>query len=103
LWTNNGFPIYLSGDGIFENKNETWREINYGANKVIERIRGNTLNDIFAVGHFGTVTHFNGIDWRIYSELEMNGIYKSLSVKENIIAIAGIEMGRAVIVLGVRR
>ena len=103
LFTKSGFPVYLAGDGVFENKNEAWEEVNYGANKVIERIRGNGLNDIIAVGHFGIVAHFNGINWRIYNELQISGIYNALSFKGNLVAIAGSNMGRAIILLGSRK
>ncbi|HSH65780.1 MAG TPA: hypothetical protein VLB84_08285 [Bacteroidia bacterium] len=103
VWTKSGFPVYLAGDGIFENIEGYWKEINYGAKKFIERIRGNDLNDILAAGAWGTVAHYNGEDWKTYPELEMDGNYKALSYKDNIAAIAGIEGARAVVVIGIRK
>lgn len=102
LWTASGFPIFIAGDGIFENKNGTWNEVDFGEKTVIERIRGNAPNDIIAVGHFGTVAHFNGLDWKVYPELKMEGVYKAVSIKYNIIAIAGMEGNKAVLIIGKR-
>jgi hypothetical protein len=102
LWTNKGFPIYISGDGIFENKKGQWSSVNYGTNDAIEKIRGNAPNDIIAVGIDGAVSHYNGKDWETYPELQMYGIYKAVAIKGDIVAIAGMENYRAVLVIGKR-
>ncbi|MDP4175616.1 MAG: hypothetical protein Q8933_16695 [Bacteroidota bacterium] len=102
LWTNKGFPIYISGDGIYENKKGKWSSVNYGTNSVIERIRGNAPNDIIAVGDYGAVSHYNGLDWKTYPELQMDRIYRAVAIKGDIVAIAGIERNRAVLVIGKR-
>jgi hypothetical protein len=100
-WTNRGTPIYTCGDGIFSNRFGGWGEISLNTNVFSNNIRGTSLNDIFVVGDFGLIAHFNGINWKNYN-LPIAGNYKSLVIKENIIAIAGNYNGKAIVVIGER-
>ena len=63
VWTQNGLPVYAAGDGIYDNKRGYWKEstptITY-----TECIRGNDINDIYAVGDFGMFLHYNGVSWQ---------------------------------------
>ncbi len=36
------------------------------------RMRGNAVNDLFIVGEFSMVAHFNGVNWRYYASLADN-------------------------------
>ncbi len=55
------------------------------------RIRGENTNNIFSVGHFGTVVHWNGLNWKHYNELfTASGlILRSVAVKDNLVVIVG--------------
>ena len=64
-WTNNENFLYVCGEGVFVNKFGTWEQINLPP-ITTNSIRGNDINDIFAVGSLGTIFHFNGISWQIY-------------------------------------
>lgn len=67
------------------------------------RIRGNAINDIWVVGDFGFVAHFNGLSWRTYPEAALNqGNYESVDVLDNIMIAVGWEGSRAVVLTGRR-
>lgn len=103
VWTRSGHPIYLAGDGVFYNKNNNWEPINNISNKFVEKIRGDLLNDIFIVGHYGLIAHFNGLNWRTYPTLEMDGIYKTVALGQELVVIGGKENSNAVLLIGKRK
>lgn len=99
---------YVVGSGIYEKRNITdnrWLNepldiTHYGTSK----IRGNNSNDVFVVGAFGEILHFNGYSWKSYlPELStFNGGYGSLDIKGNLVAITGLESAKAKITIGNR-
>jgi hypothetical protein len=102
LWTHNGFPLFTTGDGIFENSAGHWREINLGTSVYTNRIRGTGLNDITLCGSFGLLAHYNGIDWRTYPEV-YNAIYSGLAVSDDLVVAVGERNGRGVVTIGRRQ
>jgi hypothetical protein len=105
VWFKNQYsPVYICGGGINIYKNSNWREVNL-PNYFTEAIRGTDYNNILAVGDFGFAVHFNGISWKVLQELAGLGEYKSLAVKDNLVAICGFEtnggiVGKDLIVIG---
>lgn len=102
--------IFVAGDGLFRNRNldeSLWENIGQGhPNFYRESVRGNGLNDIFVVGHFGLVSHFNGVSWYHYNATQLpqfNGLYTSLAVKEDhVVAVGVFNAGLGIIVRGIR-
>ena len=103
-WTSNGWIVYTSGGGVFNNKSGRWIEERTIPLYYTNRIRGNGLNDIFVVGDFGLLAHFNGLGWNIYQEFLQLPVtaFNSITVKENIMAIVGYNGEKALIILGKR-
>ncbi|GEM_PF-1928440 len=73
------------------------------------KVRGNSRNDLFVVGDRLNISHFNGFDWRTYSELSGNGSYYSISTKGDLAVAVGqfyeslpISINRAIIAVGKR-
>ena len=102
VWTKNGFPLFICGNGLYSNKNGKWEEIKFPLNYMKSKIIGNGLNDIFISGANGLVLHYNGKDWK---ELLINNNvgYFSLCVKDNIVAFVGISRdGKGIITIGRR-
>jgi hypothetical protein len=98
IWTNKGFPFFTAGNGLFENTRGTWREVNFGLPVVTYMVRGTGLNDIFVIGAFGLILHYNGIDWVIVRQAP--GILNSVAVRENMVVAVGFlgsEKGFAII------
>ena len=99
-WTNNEQFLYVCGSGTYENKKGYWEEINLPLVSM-NAIRGIDLNDIFVAGDFGLVAHFNGSTWKVYNDV-FAADYYSISVKGNLIILAGQQNGKGVITVGRR-
>jgi hypothetical protein len=99
-WAQNENLLYVCGEGVFVNKFGIWNEIMLqpvGTNSV----RGNNINDIFVVGDYGSIFHFNGVSWQILSSFNDKG-YSKVFVENDIVAICGRHLGRALIEIGRR-
>jgi len=103
-WSSNGWIVYTSGGGVFHNKKGKWVEEKSIPLYYTNRLRGNGLNDIFVVGDFALLAHYNGYSWRVYQELLQLPFcsFNSISVSENIIAIVGYLGNQALIIIGRR-
>lgn len=100
VWTNRGFPFYVGGGlGLYENKTGTWKKIDLGIPIYPSCIRGTGLNNIFVVGSFGIVAHYNGIDWKIIPDV-YNAAYNTVAVKGNVVAVVGSQNGKAILTIG---
>ncbi len=91
VWFKNKKRIFACGDGIFErNIKGRWKlfydEIPYFMN----RIRGTDINNIYVVGAFGLIAHFNGINWKILPT-KLYGSYVAIDIKENLVVTVGYE------------
>jgi hypothetical protein len=101
-WSNNGWIVYTSGGGVFNNKSGRWREETSIPLYYTNRIRGNGLNDIFVAGDFGLMAHFNGVQWKVYDEFLYVASSLSISVNGDKIAAVGRQGEKALIILGKR-
>jgi len=97
IWTHGTNPIYAVGKGLHENKNGKWTSIDYNSTPSLQKIRGSELNNIVAVG-WENVVHYNGSTWKRYEELD--GIYNSVAVKNDLVVIVGMQNNKAAIVVG---
>ena len=68
-------------------------------------VRGQDINDVFVVGSFGEVVHFNGRSWaRYFSDIPLPvGALGSVAIKGNLmIAVGQINASKAIILIGRR-
>ncbi len=91
VWFKNRKRVFACGDGIFTKEvNRKWRlfydEIPYFMN----RIRGIDINNIYVVGAFGLIAHFNGISWKTLPT-KLYGSYVSVDIKDNMVVTVGYE------------
>jgi len=107
VWSSNGREWYICGDGLYKNRDphSPWEKISGPPLIYMERIRGSEINDIFVVGHFGLVSHWNGLSWHTYPAMQRK--YYGLAVKGDLIVAvgqetAGIVGGDAAILMGRR-
>jgi hypothetical protein len=100
---------YVVGSGIYEKKrlsDSKWknnpRDI---TTYYTDSVRGNHQNDVFVVGAFGEVLHYNGVSWQSYrSETALrNGAFGSVEVKGNLVVATGLDGAQAVILVGKRQ
>jgi hypothetical protein len=101
VWTIDGSFLYAGGDGLYENSSGTWKQINYGANKYIQHIRGSSANNIVVVGDAGLVVHYNGSTWRTFP-FDFNTAFNSVAVTDNMIVAVGTN-GKAIIAIGKKK
>ena len=109
VWLMPNRKYYVVGSGIYQKHNlsdAVWEDdsldriTDYHVNKV----RANGINDVYVVGAFGEILHFNGVYWKSYlSELGIiNGSYLSVQIKDDLVVTVGYETPQAKIMIGRR-
>ncbi len=97
VWFRSARKIYVCGDGVFSrSQSGLWREETDVSLIYTERIRGVALNDIFVVGDFGLVAHWNGLKWHVYPEVAAADIYNSVAYNGRMMVAVGFLGARAV-------
>ncbi len=103
VWFNHNSPVYECGSGLRVYKDNSWNEIDIPS-YITLRVRGSAWNNIFVVGVFGLVMHYNGSTWHEYPELAFeNGELKGLSVTDNLIVATGQTGSKGIIITGKRK
>ena len=106
IWFKNKV-FYVVGNGMFRKTDiestSEWTAFNYGLTSYyIGDIRGDDYNDIIATGSFGELVHFNGENWKSFTEVTyMNGAWSG-TIKGNIICCVGLVNNEAIITIGKR-
>ncbi len=108
VWFVPGQQYYVVGSGVYEKK--TLSDASWSADAVdssqtfMQGVRGNAANDVFVVGSFGQIWHFNGKTWRSYlnQTAVQNGGYGSVAVKGTLVIAVGQDNPYAVAAIGRR-
>jgi hypothetical protein len=67
LWISPSGTLYSCGRGIHRWNGSQW-EMLFDHSNFLSRITGTSDNNIFVVGHLGTILHYNGRDWYQYQQ-----------------------------------
>ena len=97
IWFNNNNQIFTCGGGVFISKNDGLWKKQILPSIHTNKIRGNDKNDVFVAGDFGLVAHFNGVSWKVYSEVTNVALFYSLDYKKNILLAVGERNSKAII------
>ncbi len=96
VWFIPNEVYYVAGNGIFKKvKNldrPEWIALNEHPAIYKYSIRGSSENNIFVVGSFGLVSHYNGASWRHYLDKEIASFYGAwykCSVTDNMVVAVG--------------
>ena len=104
LWGISPDNIYAVGEGLFHyNGKDSLKMVDWptGIPKfAMSSIRGTLKKNIFVVGAFGFVMHYNGQSWHYYDELYTQNILKSVAVLEDEIFAVGLDGLKAYIYHG---
>ncbi len=73
LWANSEGNLYSSSDGVFKWNGSSWNNI-YVSSIALPRIFGTSEQNIFVVGNYGIVLHFNGVDWYQFQQLKNENV-----------------------------
>jgi hypothetical protein len=71
----------------------------------LTRVRGTSRNNIFVVGHAGTIVHFNGSTWYMYPEFFSTStslVLLSVACSDRLVVAVGYTGGRAIAIIGRR-
>ena len=108
-WFDPGKTFYVVGDGVFNKKDLA--QLRWSLDETHPllykmAIRGNAWNDVFIVGSYGLVSHYNGSTWKHYTGSELPnlaGTYYRVAVKGSIVvAVGDLANGRAIVLTGIR-
>ncbi|MFA6468039.1 MAG: hypothetical protein WCW35_04015 [Bacteroidota bacterium] len=104
LWVVTNNILYSSGyGGVFQKSDDGWVKVLSTGTENITTIRGNSSNNLFAVGR-GQIYHFNGVDWFKYEQFSDQNIlwYRTWS-DGNVVFIIGLTLsgiGKTVVLRG---
>ena len=110
VWFKAGKVYYITGDGVFRThhpylKKADWQYLSGHPKLWKSNIRGSDVNDIFVVGAYGLVSHFNGLSWKHYTNDELPtfyGEFTAVKIKNDFVVIVGYKNELAYILKGVR-
>lgn len=104
---NRLYMVGGSGRYLKRNLNEnSWsRQWSLITNYFTNKIRGTNLNNIFIIGSFGEVLHYNGFTWHSYLNKELQQFYGELygiSIGDTIVCLVGQDQRECKIYMGKR-
>ena len=109
VWFDANRIYYVVGDGIYRKESidniKNWDGLGLSLTSYTSHaIRGNHINDVFVVGAFGDVLHFNGNSWRSYRESTAlsYGAYFAVAVNGDFMYAVGEYADKAVVLKGKR-
>jgi hypothetical protein len=114
VWTNSNKKVFVGvGAGIFLSEaNANWKSRLITPFRWLRtfpnRIRGNDINDMFIVGTYGFIGHYNGKTVKQYSQFYSNkNLIYSVAQKGNLVVAVGIGIGdfifhKAIVFIGRR-
>jgi hypothetical protein len=92
IWFVSNRKYFLAGDGLFTSYNiseQNWK-LDNSISTYFYCIRGSSINNIAIVGENSYLAHFNGLNWKVYNELEnYPDRLTSVAVTDNMIVAVG--------------
>jgi len=93
--------FFSAGDGVFQKTSSGWERIFYVPHTYFRDINGSSVENLFAVGNFGAVYHFNGQDWFPFSQFASDEIHYNASwTNGNEVFIVGTGNGKSYVLHG---
>jgi len=109
IWFSAGRRYYVVGPGIHQKRllsDMVWAVYPPGlvTSYFSDGVQGSAVNDVFVVGSFREVVHFNGITWHRYGELMpgSSGSFGAIGLRGNLAIIVGRNTPNAMIAIGRR-
>ncbi len=103
VWTNSNNKVFVgAGAGIFLSESRAnWKSrlvTPFGWLRTLPKgMRGNDINDIFIVGTYGFIGHYNGNTCKQYSQFYSNkNLIYSVAQKGNLVVAVGINFGDSI-------
>jgi hypothetical protein len=100
IWFNN-FHLFVSGSGVWTYRNNVWEKMNGVPDYFLNTIRGDKINNLFAVGWTTRMVHFNGIEWQEITNIPPDVGFESVVVKNHKVVAVGFSSSGGVVGLAV--
>ncbi len=89
LWTSNSGVLYSAGGRVSRREQNSWRTL-YTPRGFLGDIIGRNDQNIFVAGAFGTLAHYNGMDWFQYDQFaDRNVVFTGISPHEGEAFVVG--------------
>lgn len=100
LWVKSAFGYYITDNGTEGDADNLSFGLDWEAST--KYVQGATRNNVFMVGAWDTIWHYNGINFHLYSDISNSCSFKSVSVKSNIVTIVGnnLDTSQAIVIIG---
>ena len=109
IWFSAGKRYYIVGPGIHQKRSlhdPVWsvyppRHVTWYSSG---GVRGSSVNDVFVVGSFREIVHFNGVSWHRYVDLMpgSSGSFGSIAIKGDLMLTVGLVSQYAMVAIGRR-
>jgi hypothetical protein len=73
VWALDKGNVYIAGNGIYRKNGSSWEKV-LVANTSFSMIRGTSSSNLFAVGLYSSVYHYNGLDWQKFEQINYPSI-----------------------------
>jgi hypothetical protein len=106
VWFSGTRRYFLAGDGLFSSLSSPtdWLRVGSYPNYYITTIRGTGVDDVFLVGAFGLIVHFNGSTWADYlNDVSLpSGGLADVAIKDDLVIAVGGNGEKGIAVIGHR-
>jgi len=107
LWFSSGKEYWLVGDGVLRSRlsPHNWQGFRDFPRYFSHAIAATDINDVWVVGAYGLVSHYNGESWHHYGgrKLPPHGLLLSVAVTRDVIIAVGTKSSKGYIVMGQRQ
>jgi hypothetical protein len=108
LWFVSNKKYYIAGDGLWFNSKlgQSWTKEKSLLPYYKNEMHGLKQNDIFIVGSYGFIAHFNGVNWYNYTEISQqlfNGGFGDVDYQDDFVIAVGSMGLNALILRGYRQ
>lgn len=101
IWGLNRNYLITTGDFTYRFDGQSWRELPApDLNIVKQKVFGTAINDVFIIGDFGLLLHWNGETWRRYDDVSFDGSLRGLWTDGREIVAVGWNSAFGVIIRG---
>ena len=105
VWGISPDNLYFAGDGVYHYDGKNYHLIDWPAgipHIFSQCVRGSQPNNVFVVGDFGLVLHFNGSSWKGYTDLlnPSGTVLKSISIADSSVFVVGSADYKGIVIHG---
>ncbi len=78
IFTTSEDTVFIGGNSVYYKNGMEWTDFGISEIGAFYALRGISSNDLFAVGSWGKVYHYNGFNWKKYEDLVSDVTYTGI-------------------------